>query len=257
MSTKTLKKFSRSVSKRIDFITKTFEKPQLKADGLIIEGNRNLDFLEDPAFASAWESVSNFNHTYWGGKTPDVRWRVHFCLWAARHGLNLEGDFVECGVNTGLFSSMIYKVLELEKTDKLFWLFDTFEGIPLDGTSEVEKAMALSMNRSLYNFDAYKVAVEVFGGYPNSRLVKGRLPESLCNSKIEKIAYLSIDLNVASAEIETINQLWDKIVPSAFIVLDDYGWSGHREQYDAWTKFAKDKNRMILHSPTGQGLIIK
>jgi O-methyltransferase len=254
MSSKTLKKLSRSLRKRCYAL---FDN-QLNADGLIIPEGRNLDFLDDPAFVNAWDSVSKFNDPYWwGGKTPDVRWRIHFCLWAARHGLNLEGDFVECGVNTGLFSSMIYKVLQFENTNKLFWLFDTYEGIPLDGKSDEEKSMAINMNKSLYNFDALKVAHEVFGSYPNSRLVKGRLPMSLSESKIEKIAYLSIDLNVASAEIETVECLWDKIVPSGFIILDDFGWSGHREQYVAWTEFAKGKNRTILHSPTGQGLIIK
>jgi hypothetical protein len=257
MSTKTLKKLSRSVTKRIDYISRKFEKPQLKADGLIIERSRNLDFLDEHAFSNAWEAVSSFNDKYWGGKTPDVRWRVHFCLWAARHGLTLEGDFVECGVNTGLFSSMIYKVLHFGETNKQFWLFDTYEGIPVDGASDEEKAMAISMNKCLYNFDALKVAKEVFGCYPNARLVKGRLPQSLEQSKIDKIAYLSIDMNVASAEIETIEHLWDKIVPSAMIVLDDFGWSGHREQYDAWTKFAAEKGSSILHSPTGQGVIIK
>jgi O-methyltransferase len=244
-----LRKIGRNLSKKYD-------KPQYKADGLAVNG-RNLDFIEDPQFDQAWQAVSEFNHPYWGGKTPDVRWRMHVVLWAARHGLTIPGDFVECGVNTGLFSAMIYKVLKFENTDRNFWLFDTYEGIPLDGPSEAEQEVAVRLNNLLYKFDAYKVAKEVFGGYPNAHLVKGRLPQSLADAKIDKIAYLSIDLNVASAEIETIEQLWDKISPSGMIVLDDYGFVGHREQYDAWNVFAASKGRTVLHSPTGQGIIIK
>jgi hypothetical protein len=32
---------------------------------------------------------------------PKVHWKVHTLRWAAYQGKNMEGDFVECGVNRG------------------------------------------------------------------------------------------------------------------------------------------------------------
>ncbi len=71
------------------------------------------------------------------------------------------------------------------------------------------------------------------------------------------IAYLSVDLNVAKYEQQCIERVWDRLVPGAHIVLDDYAFVGHEDQYDMWNEFTSLKNHMVLTLPTGQGLIIK
>jgi hypothetical protein len=67
---------------------------------------------------------------------------------------------------------------------------------------------------------------------------------------------LSIDLNNFQPEIAAIEYLWDKLVPGAIVLLDDYAYS---EKYVlqrlAWDNFAKRKGVEILNIPTGQGLI--
>ncbi|MEO1067436.1 MAG: TylF/MycF/NovP-related O-methyltransferase, partial [Pseudomonadota bacterium] len=72
-----------------------------------------------------------------------------------------------------------------------------------------------------------------------------------------KIAYLSMDLNHAGAEMAVMDKLWPRLSKGAVVVVDDYGWTGNEEQYNAWNAFAATKDVSILSMPTGQGIIIK
>lgn len=231
--------------------------PEYFADGFGTR-HKNTGFLNEPAFDQAWKEVCAVNAPYWGGTVPDVRWRMHVCLWAARNAMQLDGDFVECGVNTGLFSAMICKMLPIGSDPKRrFWLFDTYSGIPEESLPEAERAQAKFRNQQLYDYDAYEVASRVFAEYPSVKLVKGILPGSLDQAKIRKVAYLSIDLNVMAAEIASGEALWDRLVPGAMIVLDDYAFRGHESQYAAWNAFTAARGISVLTLPTGQGLIQK
>ena len=68
------------------------------------------------------------------------------CCWAAQHGTRLPGDFVECGVNTGILSLAVCKYVGFNDLDKSFYLFDTFAGIPVAQMSEDEKSDRLISN---------------------------------------------------------------------------------------------------------------
>jgi hypothetical protein len=50
---------------------------------------------------------------------------------------------------------------------------------------------------------------------------------------------------------------WDRLVPGAFMLLDDYAYYGYHEQKLAMDVFAVEKGADICTLPTGQGLIIK
>jgi hypothetical protein len=89
-------------------------------------------------------------------------------------------------------------------------------------------------------------------------VVKGRVPASFETTELTKVAYLSIDMNNATAEIAAIDYLWNHLVFGAIIVLDDYAYgSEFLGQKSAWDKFAVSKGFEVLTLPTGQGLIIK
>ncbi len=53
--------------------------------------------------------------------------------------------------------------------------------------------------------------------------MRGKVPESLATVEIERVAYLSLDMNIAYPEIEALKHFWPKLVPGAIVVLDDYG----------------------------------
>ena len=236
-------------------ISQRLYKFNYQADGMSVSG-KNISGLTEPAFDHAFKKATQLNKEGWAGDVPDIRWRAHICCWAATNALTLKGDFVECGVHTGLLSLTVAHFVDFAKIDRTFWLLDTFEGIPLETVSAEERAHAAHMNAEVF-FDCYELARRNFAPFPNARLIRGILPQSLAETQINNIAYLSIDLNNANAEMDTIEVLWSKVTPGAIIILDDYAFTGYETQHRAWDNFAQSRNLMILTIPTGQGLLIK
>jgi len=72
-----------------------------------------------------------------------------------------------------------------------------------------------------------------------------------------RIGFLSIDMNVAYPEVQAAEFFWDRLVPGAVMLLDDYGWYGHEPQKAALDAFARRCGRRVLPLPTGQGIILK
>ena len=226
------------------------------ADACGVRG-KNLGFMADPAFDATWQRIDAHNKAVLPRGIPDVRWRIHVAVWAARHALRLEGDFVEFGVNTGILATAICELTDFAKQKRNFYLFDTFHGIPASAADPEEAGKVAHFNEAAYPDDVYEITKAHFAAYPNVKLVRGILPDTLAEVTIEKIAFVSMDLNVAKAEMETIERVWDRMVPGAIAVLDDYGWGGHEPQYVAWNAFAASKGLSICTLPTGQGLLIK
>jgi precorrin-6B methylase 2 len=136
-------------------------------------------------------------------------------------------------------------------------LFDTFKGIPLvAGMSDREIDYAKKFNSSNY-FDSFELIQEKFSGFSNVAAVRGILPDTLTQLASRKIAYASVDLNNAVAEKAVIEHIWPKLVPGAVVVIDDYAFKSHVEQYNMWNSFAGSHGVMIATLPTGQGLLIK
>lgn len=218
--------------------------------------------MEDPLFKSAWSHASASGECGWAeaGGVPDIRWRAHVAIWTAQHVISqgIEGDFVECGVHTGLLSLSVCEFLNFGSlADRKFWLFDTWDGIPASIMTPSEKEMAEKYNATIYKNDIYASVQGAFSKFQNVNLVKGIIPNSFSTANIDKIAYLSVDLNNAAPEKASINHFWPKISQGGFVIIDDYGWSGHGNQQIMWDDFAASHNKMILTLPTGQGLLIK
>lgn len=235
-------------------------KPSYDADHLTVY-ERSVDFLDDPRFQAAYRRGMDSGHhiARRRGSRGDlhIEWRVHVLLWAAAHAARLPGAFVECGVNTGIYSLAVCEWIDFNSTGKTFWLFDTFEGIPAEQISERERALGRLDENAAWYSECFAVAKENFARYPRARLVRGKIPDSLSTVSIDEVAYLSLDLNIVAPEIAAMEFFWDKLVPGAPVILDDYGWVGFRPQKDAMDAFSRERGVEILTLPTGQGLVIK
>src|ERR1041384_1377354 len=68
---------------------------------------KSMGFLDDPVFAAAYAKIRG-SHQYDQYDSPHtIAWRLHTLVWAARNGLMLDGDFVECGVFKGDFAWVV------------------------------------------------------------------------------------------------------------------------------------------------------
>lgn len=219
--------------------------------------NKSLKFLESEIFTKAWEETAAVVSPMAYGQLPDIRWRAHIALWAAQQGLAREGDFVECGVHSGILSGVICRALDWGKQDRKFWLFDTWSGIPTEQLTAKEKEIAANYNVDYHKQDIYEAVKAAFSAFSNCHLVRGFLPDTLHTVPLTKIAFLSIDLNNATYEKACIEVLWPKLTSGAIVVLDDYNFKKNRIQQDMWDAFAASKSLMIASLPTGQGILIK
>lgn len=186
---------------------------------------------------------------------PKIEWRAHVACWAAANGYKLGGAFVECGVNKGFLSRIIIDYLGVQKVPD-FYLLDTFSGfsekyLSKDEGARLKKWYATYGHGASRQAGMYDDVVRTFSDCPQVKIVKGIVPETLQEVQVDKIAYLSLDMNCTAPEIAALEYFWPKMVPGAYVVIDDYGWISHVEQRDAFDNWAKKAGIPILSLPTG------
>ncbi len=234
--------------------------PSYSADNLAV-WKKNVDFLADPRFVEAYRCGMGSGHHMCRPPGSDrdihIEWRVHVLLWAAVHAAKLAGDFVECGVNTGIYSLAVCQYLDFNRTGKSFYLFDTYCGIPAEQMTDEERSLGRADQHSKLYSECYDIARRNFSPYPKAVLVRGVVPDTLDTVDIPRVCYLSIDMNIVQPEIAAIEFFWDKLSPGAPVILDDYGWEHFSPQREAMNAFAKRKSVEILTLPTGQGLLLR
>jgi O-methyltransferase len=222
------------------------------ADGLATV--HNADFTLDPLFRRACALGMATPHHY-----GDIHfeWRIYTCCWAALQAKHLGADYVECGVNTGVYSRAVMEYIDFAQMSQTrFYLLDTYDGIPVEQLTDDELARGIAGHNDFY-YDCYAEVIKTFAPFQNARIIRGCVPETLSQIDSDEIGYASIDMNSAVPEIAAGEFLWPRLVPGAIVVLDDYGWRTHFGQKQAWDEFAARRNLKILSLPTGQGLLVK
>jgi O-methyltransferase len=207
-------------------------------------------FRDEPKFVEAYARAKATGA--WHG--ADIEWRAYTVCWAAMKARGLDGDFVECGVDRGGFSIAAMHYIDFASlSDRKFYLVDTYEGIPPD-TLEGDRQREVLASRYERTYDA---VVRTFAPFPNAVVVQGRVPEILPTIPAGKISYLCIDLNTAGPSVAAADFFWDRLVPGAPVVLDDYGQTFFTDMKSALDDFARRRGVQVLPLPTGQGLLFK
>ncbi|MDO9430062.1 MAG: class I SAM-dependent methyltransferase [Phenylobacterium sp.] len=233
---------STAVIKARDDIVAQFKRPMglFASDNLIAFG-RNLGFLNDKMFMDAWAAHATAPHE------RGILWRTAVLVWAARQGLRLDGDFVECGCYKGVSARIVADTIAFKDTDRAFYLYDVFE----HDSSMPHHAMPE------HSADLFTQVKKLFEDIPTAHVIKGFLPESLEQGEPSKIAFMHIDLNNAEAEIATLEALWERMVPGSILVLDDFGASPYRRTHLMETDWFAARGYSVLELPTSQGIVIK
>lgn len=203
---------------------------------------RNMSMLDDAPFVRAWQSNIEAE------SDEAIVWRRYVLACAAYHCVQLEGDFVECGAYTGVGMKTVIDYLGGRAFPRTFWGYDAFEHDP----------SMLNHDMPEHSKELFPRVQKKFADYPQVRLIKGLIPDVFASHCPERIAYLHIDLNQAPAEIASLEQLFERMVPGAILILDDYEWSGfYRPQKLAEDKWFNERHYRVMPLPTGQGLVFK
>lgn len=215
----------------------------------LVTWHKILPFLEDARFRT-------LAHVHAGLlPIPNWHWNLQTALWAAQQALPVEGDFVELGVFRGHTSLFVAEYLDFANQPRTWRLYDTFDGIPDD---QLDPGWAEKNERAYrsgtFSFEEVR---DRFAHIPNMRVIRGRVPEVLNDDGPERIAFLHVDLNNATAEIAALDLLFDRISPGGVVVFDDYCWEPSRAQHEAEKAWFAARGLHVLPLPTGQGVFIK
>jgi hypothetical protein len=210
-------------------------------DNLVVMG-RNLSFLTDEKFMTA------FNKHVQTDIERAIIWRIATVAWGANNAMRLDGDLVEIACYKGITARIVCDYIDFaSRPDRKYYLYDLFEhdaSMPHHHMPEHSGSL----------FDQVKAR---FADLPNVKVTQGRVPDVLAEAAPEKIAFMHLDLNSADAEIGALEVLFDRMVPGAIMLLDDYGWIGYRPQKLAEDPWFAARGYKVMELPTGQGILVK
>jgi O-methyltransferase len=140
----------------------------------------------------------------------------------------VQGDFIETGVWRGgacIFMRGFLKVNEIH--DRRVWVADSFAGLPKPD----EVRFPLDKGLMLHTIDFLRVSLEeVKENFKNYNLLdeqvcflKGWFKDTLPTAPIEKIALARLDGDMYSSTMDGLRNLYPKVSPGGFMVIDDYG----------------------------------
>ena len=216
------------------------------ATDLLITLGRRLNFAYD-------EKLTNIIKNHPEGDVSHLIWRLHTACWAAHSCLELDGAFVEWGVQDGTFAYTILEYLSL-KNKKDFYLYDTFSGIP----DRYNTLQEIDLNHDQFkDHGQYEKLKNRFSEFNNVHLVKGVLPDKLSDKCPEKISFLHMDLNNHESERDTLRVLIDKLTPGGIVLFQSYEFDIYKIWKISDDDFIKENNIKILSLPTGQGMFVK
>ena len=207
---------------------------------------------------SPWNVDTQFNNVYELVRDHTlVDKRKCFSLWHYSHQLApLSGDILEVGVWRGGTGCLLAKSLVQQNQNGTVYLCDTFEGMPptdahydnlyrggelADTSFEHVKALARTMELG------------------NVKLCKGIFPketEALVPSNRFKLVHVDVDIFTSARD--TVEWVWDKLVPGGLIIFDDYGYSAT----EGVTKYVDQhlSNRsdaLFIYNLCGHGIVVK
>lgn len=179
--------------------------------------------FRDKASEETYEYVSNVLKQYDVQFMYDSYVELEYIL---KNEKLIDGLFLEFGVFSGATINLMSNILK----DKIFYGFDSFEGLPENWTGTIR----------------HKASFDLHGNLPkvndNVKLIKGwfneTLPKFLTEHK-EPVSFLHVDCDIYSSAKTIFDNLKDRIVVGTIIVFDEYynynNWKNH--EYKAFQEF--------------------
>jgi O-methyltransferase len=177
-------------------------------------------------------------------------------------GRGIPGDFVECGVwRGGSLMLMAHTLLSRGCTNRMIWLYDTFEGVTSPTDDDVQEMSGRLASEILDEHErtqddpfwgiAPRALVESNlrrTGYPmhRFRFVEGDVLKTIPAEAPERLAILRLDTDWYESTRHELEHLYPRLAPGGVLIVDDYGyWRGARKATDEF--FQTLGARPLLH----------
>jgi len=160
--------------------------------------------------------------------------------------LRLEGDIFEAGTCSGGSARFMLDVTISTRTEKAFWLLDTFTGYQKidsarDGThAKIADCRGKSIDevRSLLTPSPMPV-----------HLIPGLIPQSLSQVKADCFCFAHIDVNLHEPTRDATEFCLERMVPGGIILFDDFNWPATYGARQAIEEIAEKWNHPIISLP--------
>lgn len=140
---------------------------------------------------------------------------------------NIPGDFIETGVWRGgacIMARAIFKAYGA--SDRRVWVADSFCGLPepnpkyaadINDNHHAYSELAISVDEVKSNFAKY--------GLLDDQVIflKGWFSETLPQAPIQRLAVLRLDGDMYESTMDGLMNLYDKVSPGGFVIVDDFG----------------------------------
>lgn len=163
----------------------------------------------------------------------------------ARAHRNMPGAMAEVGTYQGVSAKLICEA----KGDKVFHVFDTFEGLPKaseqDGT----------VHRQKQYYCSQESVQEFLNGYKNVYLHKGLFPDSAQGVEELTYCFVHIDVDLYESTKACLEYFYPRMAPGGVLISHDYSVLAGVKT--AFAEFLADKREELIELPTTQCMIVK
>jgi Macrocin-O-methyltransferase (TylF) len=169
-----------------------------------------------------WPTVA---HTMVGRLRLD---NLHWCLDQILAD-EVPGDVIETGAWRGGVCIFMRGFLAVHGcTDRTVWVADSFEGLPapaqidgprvsrLDVSAVNDQVLSVGLEEVQENFRRYDLLDE------QVRFLPGWFSDTLPKAPIDRLALLRLDGDWYSSTMDALVNLYPKLVPGGFVIVDDY-----------------------------------
>lgn len=174
---------------------------------------------------------------------------------------DIPGALVECGVwRGGSMMAVAKTLLNLNRSDRDLWLFDTFEGMTEPSHRDLRrdgvKASDLweksevgedSSDWARCSLDEVKDVI-YDTGYVKERIhfVRGKVEDTIPDNAPDVVSLLRLDTDWYESTKHELIHLFPRLSRGGVIIIDDYGyWQGSREAVDEYV--SQNNIQLLLH----------
>jgi O-methyltransferase len=166
--------------------------------------------------------------------------------------IGIGGDVVELGCNCGTTSIFIRKMMNLYDTEKVYHVYDSFEGLPknsIHDTGGNEGECLTSKDVLLSNFNQFGLVAPIVNHGWFSKIPDSCYPDEICFAFFDGDFYSSI--------LDSFSKTYHKLQPGAAVIIHDYGPGPLPGVEIACNEFLEDKPESVIQAMPGVGYFIK
>jgi O-methyltransferase len=183
------------------------------------------------------------------GGTMHSAGRKFFLRSLLKHARQLEGELAECGVYHGASAMLIAQAIE--GSERVLYLFDSFEGLSQPSTSDGvfwhAHDLAVDEETVRHNLETVRAHIAIMQGW---------IPDRFGEVADRRFAFVHIDVDLYQPTYDAIAFFYPRMATGGIILLDDYGFLQCPGARDAVDSYMNGQLGEVIEVPTGQAFII-